>query len=305
MTVDGELAEAVADVFRRFAPGGVALEQITDINDSIETPQPNGEVIKVACYLPADEQLEIIRRRLEESLWYLSRIQPLPQLSYRQVHEDDWADAWKRHFKPVTIGQRLIIVPAWMEVENTERLQIKMDPGMAFGTGTHPSTQMCLEFIEEILESGQDRPDGGWKVIDIGGGSGILSVAALKLGTDYALCVDIDTTAISAASENAELNQVEEGMEVGQGSLDEIRSGAFGILKGHIVVVNILAAVLVELLDQGLKDLLEETGYLILSGIIQEQIPAVEAAAKRQGMCVVQQKCIGDWAALVLSRFED
>jgi ribosomal protein L11 methyltransferase len=146
----------------------------------------------VAAYLPVDADLEDTRRKLEEALWYLGRIQPLPDPQFRSVQEADWAEAWKEHYHPITIGRRLIIVPAWLENPDPARIPIRMDPGMAFGTGTHPTTQLCLELVDELyderrltrgeknmLSSFALRPSS---VIDIGCGSGILSVAAILLG---------------------------------------------------------------------------------------------------------------------------
>jgi ribosomal protein L11 methyltransferase len=211
-----------------------------------------------------------------------------------------------------------MITPAWLEPVESDRLQIKIDPGMAFGTGTHPSTQLCLELIETLIgpcaepacgdsEYGKDSanyPTHGRaiNIIDIGGGSGILSIGALKLGAAHALCVDIDPIAVRTAKENALINGVEDKIEVGLGSLEDIKTGMFKISMGRLVIANILAPVLIELLDQGLKDLCEEDGFLILSGIINEQFEEIEGAAARNGMVIHTKKQMGDWIAVCLTK---
>ncbi len=150
LTVDGELAEAVADVLARFAPNGVTTEQAVRYNDAEDEGTPVGP-ITVRAYLPADETLETRRSKLEEALFYLGMIQPLPKPTFKPIEDQNWMEAWKEHYQPIPIGKRLVIVPAWLESPDPERLPIKIDPGMAFGTGTHPTTQLCLEFIEESM----------------------------------------------------------------------------------------------------------------------------------------------------------
>lgn len=191
LTVDGELAEAVAEVMARYIPDGVAIESTAIIPDLEGEGQPGGP-LRVCGYLPIDERLEETRRRLEEGLWYLGRIRPLPAAEYKPIQEINWVEAWKQHYQPIPIGRRLIIVPAWIELPTQERIPIRIDPGMAFGTGTHPTTQLCLELLEEYLRPGE-------AIIDMGCGSCILAIAAIKLGASQALGVDIDLQAIPNA----------------------------------------------------------------------------------------------------------
>ncbi len=138
--------------WRALRPNGVVIEATHIV------PDPNGAgraegPLRVAAYLPMDAQLEAVRQRLEEALWYLGRIQPLPEAEYKPVQQADWAEAWKQHYHPIAIGRRLMIVPAWLENPDPARLPIRIDPGMAFGTGTHPTTQLCLEIIEDFLDA--------------------------------------------------------------------------------------------------------------------------------------------------------
>jgi ribosomal protein L11 methyltransferase len=297
LVVDGELAEAVAEVLARFAPDGVVIEAthiVPDLNGEGRAEGP----LRVAAYLPMDAHLEDVRQRLEEALWYLGRIQPLSEAEFKPVQQADWAEAWKQHYHPIAIGRRLMIVPAWLENPELARVAIRVDPGMAFGTGTHPTTQLCLEIIEDVLAGASAA--GRVNVIDVGCGSGILSIAALKLGAPHALGVDIEKEAVDAARQNAAMNGVVPSLELGRGSLAEIRAGDFSLQSAHLVLANILAPILIRLLDDGLGALLEPGGKLVLSGILEEQAEDVLAAAARNGLRLADRRQIKDWVALVL-----
>jgi ribosomal protein L11 methyltransferase len=254
--------------------------------------------LRVFGYLAVNDQLEETRRRLEEGLWYLGRIRPLPEPQYRRIEQTNWAEAWKQHYRPIPVGKRLMIVPAWLEPPSLERIPIRIDPGMAFGTGTHPTTQLCLEALEGRVE--QIRRD--WQVIDVGCGTAILAIAALRMGAQRAVGVDIDADAIRAAQENAATNGVAAQLELGLGSLEEIRAGAFSFAQAQVVFANILAPVLVRLLDEGLAQLITENGALILSGILAEQSTDVEAALQRNGLALAEKRLSGDWVALSATR---
>ena len=170
---------------------------------------------------------------------------------------------------------------------------------MAFGTGTHPTTQLCLEFISSLhtqLDFSQ------LDVIDVGCGSGILAIAALKLGARHALGVDIDAEATPASLQNAENNEVANRLEIGLGSVAEILAGAFSLRRAPLVVANILAPVIVRLLDEGLGQIVAPQGSLVLSGILAEQSPDVEAALKKHGFALLEKRQSGDWMALLAQR---
>jgi ribosomal protein L11 methyltransferase len=183
-----------------------------------------------------------------------------------------------------------------MESPDPNRIAIKIDPGMAFGTGTHPTTQLCLELMEK--ERVTRHPS---LVIDIGCGSGILSIAALKLGTSFALGVDIDADSILNARENANTNQIGDELILSVGSVQEVLAGRFPFRKAPLVVANILAPVIIRLFDAGLTELIEEGGVIILSGILQEQAQNVIEAAQAKGLKLNRQKQMGDWVALTMS----
>ncbi len=297
LTVDGELAEAVADVLARYVEGGVVIES-TQI-----APDPKGEgfpigPLRVCGYLPMDEKMKDTRRQIEESLWYLGRIRPLPKPHFEILQQTDWTEAWKGHYRPIAVGQRLMIVPAWLEAHESDRISILIDPGMAFGTGTHPTTQLCLEILETYLPDRIEQK-GKASVIDLGCGSGIISIAAARLGADWVLGVDVDLQAVSAAQKNAELNGFTRNLEFGLGSQAEIQAGIFSLQQAELVLVNILAPVIIRLLGEGLKDLLIPGGLLVLSGILEEQVQEVEQALRKQGLSTLERRVSEDWVALV------
>jgi ribosomal protein L11 methyltransferase len=302
LTVNGELAEAVADVLARFAFSGVMMEQGVKYTDDEDAGTPTGP-ITVRAYLEMNDQIEDTRQKLEESLYYLGMIQPLPAASYQEIADQNWMEAWKQHYKPILIGERLVIVPAWMDSPDPNRIAIRIDPGMAFGTGTHPTTQLCLELMEKYFEdrlsSMVNRP---WSIIDVGCGSGILSIAALKLGAKSALGVDIDAGSIENARENANTNSIGDELFLGIGSVQEILDNKFSFRKAPLVVANILAPVIIRLFDAGLSELMEADGAVLLSGILQEQAQNVIEAAQARGLRLNERRQMGDWVALAMNR---
>jgi ribosomal protein L11 methyltransferase len=296
LTVNGELAESVADVFARFAPNGVMTEQGVKFLDDEDEGTATGP-ITVRAYLEVNDQLEETRQKLEESLFYLGMITPVPTPVYKQIADQNWMEAWKLHYKPILIGQRLLILPAWLESPEPNRIPIKIDPGMAFGTGTHPTTQLCLELMELSTDNCSLTT-----VIDVGCGSGILSIAALKLGAEKVLGVDIDIESVKNSRENADTNGVGEELILGQGSVTEILSGSFQFKSAPLVVANILAPIIIRLFDMGLADLVEPNGEIILSGILAHQAENVIEAAQAKGLRRSDQRQIADWVAISLKR---
>jgi len=300
LVVNGELAEAVADVLARFAYSGVMMEQGVKYNDEEDAGTPTGP-ITVRAYLEMDDKIEETRQKLEQSLYYLGMIQPIPAPTYKQIADQNWMEAWKQHYKPILIGRRLVIVPAWMDSPDPNRIPIKIDPGMAFGTGTHPTTQLCLELIEKAINDIRES-NNEFRIIDVGCGSGILSIAALKLGAKQALGVDIDAGSVKNARENADSNGIGDEFILGVGSVDEIKKGQFAIRKAPLVLANILAPVIIRLFDAGLADLIEDHGAIILSGILQEQEERVVEAGQAKGLRRNERRQMGDWVAFTMRR---
>jgi ribosomal protein L11 methyltransferase len=299
LTVNGELAEAVADVLARFAFSGVMMEQGVEYTDEEDAGTPTGP-ITVRAYLEMNDQIEQTRQKLEESLYYLGMIQPLPAASYKQIADQNWMEAWKQHYKPILIGERFVIVPAWMDSPDPNRIAIKIDPGMAFGTGTHPTTQLCLELMERYFVGAKHVSP--FRAIDVGCGSGILSIAAIKMGADSALGVDIDSGSIDNARENANTNGIGDELILGVGSVQEILNEKFPFRKAPLVVANILAPVIIRLFDAGLAELIEDHGTILLSGILQEQAQNVIAGAQARDLRMDEFRQIDDWTAFAMSR---
>jgi len=290
--VSEELAESVADVMARFAPEGVTLGYETIEPDPDGEGRPSGP-LTVRAYLPWNQDLPARQAALEEALWHLGRISPIPEPVFREVVETDWSLEWKKNYRPFRIGRQLVIVPSWMEWNaGPGDVILRLDPGMAFGTGMHPTTQLCLEALEE-----RTRP--GVEMIDLGCGSGILSIAALRLGAGKAEGWDIDPEAVRVARENAALNGVAARFAVRKGSLQDMLTEG---RSAPVVAANILAGVLQSMLRASLSDTVEPGGYLILSGILAEQSAAVEAAVEQSGLHLLEKKIREDWVALIAEK---
>lgn len=286
---DGEAAEAVAEALQPFAhSNGVVLEQLGDPNDL--DPLALEPEVTVKIYLPEDRDTPAVRRRIEEIIYHLSRLYPIPAPTFRELADEDWANAWKAHYHPFRVGQRLWIQPSWLalDAERAEDVILTLDPGMAFGTGLHPTTQMCLQAIEQLT-----RP--GITMLDVGTGTGILAIAAAKLGAGAVLGVDNDRLAVAAATENAAKNDVARQITICEGTLADVPPAPY-----DLVVVNILAPVIVGLLREGgLLGYVAPAGQLVLSGIIDEQAPEVIAALTAAGGVVRETLTVRDWVAII------
>jgi ribosomal protein L11 methyltransferase len=292
LTADGEIAEAAADVLARYAPAGLTLEPRE--NDS--TDPSDCEQVTVRAFLPMDEELEERRTRIEEGLWHLSQIKPFPSPTFRVVEEENWAESWKARYRPIPVGERILIQPSWLEPPETPRAIIYIEPGMAFGSGAHPSTRLSLLAIEEHLMPGHTA-------IDLGCGTGILSIAAAKLGATRVYALDIDPSAVKAAQENVAHNHVEDIVWVGSGSMPQLHDLKDQYdLSPDIVVANILAPVLEELIKTGLSKVIQPAGKLILSGILDEQASHLMQCAEDHGLQLLQVFRESDWQALVLEK---
>ncbi len=279
VTVKNETAEAVAEVLSRYASHGVVIEAGPESWNT-------GPVI-VRAYLPADDQLRANKRRVEESLWHLGQIQPIPAPAFHPIAEADWAEAWKKQLKVLHIGQRTVIRPPWLDYAPASgEIIIQLDPGIAFGTGLHPTTQMCLTVLE-----GSIRPEA--QVLDLGTGSGILAIAAAKLGAGHVLAVDNDPVAVKTTRDNVRANGVSETVSVTSGSLADTPGNY------DLVVVNILAKVIVEMAQQELAERVRTGGMLIATGILADQGPKVVATLQDKGLTLIEKHQTEDWVCLV------
>jgi ribosomal protein L11 methyltransferase len=280
LIVDAELAEPVSELLHRYCKGGVILEA-----------SQSDEQVELRGYLSVAEGMPSTQRKIEEGLWYLGRISPLPDPIFEIVEEQNWAEAWKQHYRPILVGQRLLVLPAWLKNPHPDRIPLVLDPGMAFGTGTHPTTRLSLEAIEQQLQPGS-------QVLDLGTGSGILAIAAAKLGAKRVYGVDIDPVAIQSARENLVRNHVDHLVHLGQGSLQDCPPD----VHFDLIVANILTPILLQLLEQGLADRVPRGGKLILAGILDQQAEGVKNAYQAQGLKTLQEMAWQDWRALIFSR---
>lgn len=212
-------------------------------------------------------------------------------MKFEEVDETDWEDAWKRYYHPTHVTETLVVVPSWETYTPTSKERvIQLDPGMAFGTGTHPTTSLMLRLLEEKLKPGDI-------LLDVGCGSGILSIAGAKLGASSVLALDLDPVAVRVTQENCQLNQVENIVEVKQNNLLKNWQQEWTLHLPNLIVSNILVDVLLFILEDAYR-ILAEDGFLLLSGIINTRLPEMQAALVKEGFQVVRKLQESDWVAL-------
>ncbi len=289
--VERAAVEEVSDLFARHGyQGGVVLEEATrpaPDGVSLETV-PDGPVW-VRTYLPAGLEAQETVEQLRTVLVCLGNLARIGPLQVRVLDERSWAEAWKAGLGPMHIGRRLVVVPSWQRYRARRgEVCLRIDPGMAFGTGLHQTTRLCLTALEEFL-----RP--GARVLDLGTGSGILAIAAARLGSSWVLALDTDPVAVAAAVRNVRRNHVEDRVQVREGTLEP------GMGPFAIILANLLAHTLVALAGR-LADALMLGGYLIGSGILREQGKMVETAWRGAGLEVVERSSEDEWLALVARR---
>jgi ribosomal protein L11 methyltransferase len=298
VAADVEAVEAVSEILGRFAPGGTAVEPAYDLVDEglgarIDPTRP----ATVRAYLPARDPAAV-EQAIADATTALGHLQafglrPIGPLQTRLVHEADWADAWKAYFPVMRIGRRIVIRPTWRRHRRSpDDVVLALDPGMAFGTGLHPTTRLCLAMTEAIADRGV--LDGA-SVLDVGCGSGILAIAALRLGASRAFGVDTDPIAIEATTANARRNGLVRRLRSRVGSLPS------GEPPFDVVLANLIAGVLVPLAD-ALHDELRPGGILVASGIFVDREGDVRAAFEAAGLVVDARSAEGDWVALEVRR---
>ncbi len=297
---DVEAVEAVSEILGRVASGGTSVEPAFELVDEglgarLDPTRP----ATVRAYLPARDRVAADRAVAEvaEALGHLQAfgLRPIGELRTRIVQEADWADAWKAYFPVMRIGRRLVIRPTWRRHRRSpDDVVLALDPGMAFGTGLHPTTRLCLAALESVADRGGMT---NARVLDVGCGSGILAIAALKLGAATALGVDTDPIAIEASAANARRNGLARRLHVREGSLPT------GEPAFDVVLANLIAGLLVTLATD-LRDELRPGGVLVASGIFVDREADVVAAFERIGLGIVDRRAEGDWVALEAVRRE-
>jgi ribosomal protein L11 methyltransferase len=294
VAADIEAVEAVSEILGRIAPVGTSVEPAFELVDEglgarVDPTRP----AIVRAYLPASDEAATARAIAEasEALGHLQAfgLRPIGELTTRVVREADWAEAWKEYFPELRFGRRLVIRPTWREFEPLPGdVVVALDPGMAFGTGLHPTTRLCLATLERLADRGE--MDGA-RVLDVGCGSGILALAALRLGATDALGVDTDPIAVEATLANAGRNDLSGRIDAREGSLPS------GEAPFKIVLANLIAGVLIPLAPL-LRAELARDGTLLGSGIFVDREAEVVAAFEAAGLAIVGREAEGDWVAL-------
>ena len=291
--VNREAAEAVAEVLSRYAPDGVVLDfglpegPLEDPKQAID----QATSVTVKAYLALDADAAMKRRKIEEGLWHLTQIwDVIPEPTFREVPNQDWNKLWKAQIPVLELGHHVVIKPSWRDyaAEETD-IVLEMDPGMAFGTGLHPTTQLCATVVEE-------RVAPGVSVLDLGTGTGILAMIAAKLGAAPVLGVDNDPDAVQAAQHNIDANALTAQVSLRLGSLDQVDDAY------DVVLANILAPIIIRMADGGLVQRIRPGGYLIASGILEEQTADVVAALEAAGLRMIEQRQQDTWMVLIATR---
>ncbi len=290
---DVEAVEAVSEVLGRVAAGTAVrpTRLIRDPSDELAVREDRTAPYEITAHIPDDPDADATVEATERALWHLQAfgLRPVGELRVRAVDDADWLERWKEGHAAQRIG-RVVIVPSWLdETIGPDEVAVRMDPGMAFGTGLHPTTRGCLALLQRV---GPMPP----RVLDVGSGSGILALAALRLGAGQVDCLDTDAEAVRATRANAEANGLAGQVSVRQGTLPETASTTY-----PLILANLVAAVLVELAPR-LAEHLEPGGTLIAGGVIAERAGEVMAALDASGLALDERLDDGEWVSLRLSR---
>ncbi len=298
VTADHEAVEAVSEILSRAAPGGTSVEPAFELVDEglgarVDVSRP--AIVRAALPLTDAASVIAATARAERELGHLQAfgLRPIGELTARVVHEADWANAWKAHFPVLRVGRRIVIRPTWRRHRRQpDDVVLALDPGMAFGTGLHPTTRLCLAALEGFADRGLLA---GARVVDVGSGSGILAIAAGRLGARELVAVDVDPIAVDASRENALRNGLDRVIVSREGSVPT-GDGPF-----DVVLANLIASLLVRLAD-ALAAEVRPGGTLLASGIFRDREPEVAEAFASRGFELANRWAEGDWVALELTR---
>jgi ribosomal protein L11 methyltransferase len=294
VAADAEAVEVISELLARYGfNDGVAIDEpyVQDGDgDNLEIDESKPFLIRT--YIADSDFKPELVEELRSSLRLLGHLRPIGDLKVSTLKEEDWANAWKEHFQVHAIGDRVVIRPPWHTYEpKGDEVVVELDPGMAFGTGLHPTTRLSTLGVEQVIRPGD-------RLLDVGTGSGILAIAALKLGAVHADAVDVETVAVDATIDNARRNGVSDRIDVRHGSvgLDQPFQGDY-----DVVLANIIARILIEL-SQDLVRHTKQGGYLVLAGIIESREADVVARFEELGAKVITRRQSEDWISLVLQR---
>ena len=295
-----EALEPISGIFYSLDCKGVAIEDPEDILGREQGPltwdfadinvlEHKGKVAVVKAYFAEEDNIEDVLQYVNERLTELKEMGldlGEAKVEHEKMHEEDWANTWKQYYKPSKVGEKIVVKPIWEEYEAKENeLVVDLDPGMAFGTGTHETTRMCIQALERYVKEDST-------VFDVGCGSGILAIAAAKLGAKLAVGVDLDPVAVESSKENVAYNNLD-NIEILYGNLVEVIDG-----KADIVVANILAEIICILTDD-VKRVLKDGGVFITSGIIHDRVDMVCEKLEATGFEVIEKNRDGEWNCIV------
>lgn len=295
-----EALEPVSGIFYGLDCKGVAIEDPNDILEREQGPltwdfadiivlEHKGKVAVVKAYFSEEDNIDEILKYINEKMNELKELgidTGVAKVESEKMFEEDWANNWKKYYKPTKVGEKIVVKPIWEEYDaQGEELVVELDPGMAFGTGTHETTRMCIQSLEKYVKEDST-------VFDVGCGSGILAIAAAKLGSKMAVGVDLDPVAVESAKENVGYNNLE-NIQILYGNLVEVIDG-----KADIVVANIIAEVIC-ILTEDVKRVLKDNGYFITSGIIHDRVDMVTKKLEETGFEVIEINKDGEWNCIV------
>lgn len=296
---EAQASEAVSEMLITLGANGVSIDDPDEIRKNIKNLASMDYIDKayidsiqnsylIKAYFPNDTNIQQLKQEIQKKSEEINKIFDLPVelLKCSEIDDEDWANSWKKYYKPFNISKRIVIKPTWEEYKTESgEIIIEMDPGMAFGTGTHETTKMCAQMLDENIKEGN-------KVLDVGCGTGILSIIASKLGAESVLSVDIDSVATEITKENCSINNVD-NLEVITGVLSDVKE-----YKYDVIVANIIADIIIGI-SQDISRYLKPNGVFISSGIIKERKEEVLQTYLNLGFECVKVEELGEWVAII------
>lgn len=299
----GEAVEAIADMLTGFGANGVAIVDPADIiikdDQSIvwdyidENLTNSDDSVHIKAYYPDNQTVNQTIENIKSSIENIKNFLDVGEclIEIKTVCDQDWENEWKKYYKPLRVGNRILIKPTWESAEISENdIVVELDPGMAFGTGTHESTRMCIELLENYVSKGNT-------LLDVGCGSGILSIISAKLGCSRVLGIDLDPVAVKVAEENISVNNVEHVVTAKKAVIEDLEVQAF-----DVVVANIIADVIINISEK-VKQFLVDEGVFIVSGIIKDRANQVRTKFSEEGLEIIQEINQGEWVAMAAKKY--